>query len=591
MTTQKRYLITTADESTWKFDQPILFLGEWCRLYDRRHIWETMNAKVAKPYGLDKSKKEEDFSKIRQLELKLFPEFYEILNKHFNLSHDKRFWQILLGHWFRRILTLLLNRTNTFKQCLQTHNISGVTIFKKNDYLAVFDSTHINTASIDDNWNNLLNARILELLKVDFPIEFLENNNNIPDKVANSKSTLAHNIFNWSIYIYNKISRRFLNDNDAFIINSYLPLKEEIKLELILKQFPQIWRLQNTKNDLSKIIKKPDIHLREKLSAKFLKKSDSDLENIVRSLIFELTPICFLEGFHELKKKAIEQPWPKSPKFIFTSNNFDTHEVFKMWAALKVELGFKYYVGQHGNNYGTKKNYNYATEITTADKFITWGYKKSDKHYPAFIFTQLGQKKNIHNPSGGLLLTQLCHPGSYETFDIESYHIKYFDDQKEFIKSLNSNSKKKLIIRLHKGYQPLRWSEKKRWFDFDPSLKLDIGQTNINNLISRNRLIVHSYDSTGMLETLSQNIPTLAFWQNDFDHLDYSAILNYQSLVDAGIVHLSAKSVANKVNEVWNDVDGWWSQSQIQKARREFCEIYANSSLNSLSKIKRILLS
>lgn len=35
-----RYLITTADERTWKFDRPVLFLGEWCRLYDRRHVWQ-----------------------------------------------------------------------------------------------------------------------------------------------------------------------------------------------------------------------------------------------------------------------------------------------------------------------------------------------------------------------------------------------------------------------------------------------------------------------------------------------------------------------------------------------------------------------
>ena len=572
MTIQKQYLIATADELTWKFDQPVIFLGEWCRLYDRRHVWETMNANVAEPYGLDKSKKEEDFSKIRQLELKLFPEFYKILNKHFNLSHEERFWQILLGHWFRRILILLLNRINTFKQCLQKYNISGITISKSDDYLAVLDSSHINTASIDDNWNNLLNARILNLLKVDFPIEFSQNNIKIipyAKKVFSIKSSFTHKIFNWSTYIYNKISRRYLNDNDAFILNSYLPLKEEIKLELILKQWPQMWRLQNTKNDLSKIIKKPDTNLREKLSAKILKKSDSDFENIVRSLIFELTPICFLEGFHELKKKASEQLWPKSPKFIFTCNNFDSHEVFKMWVASKVELGFNYYVGQHGNNYGTKKNYTQATEITTADKFITWGYKKSNKFYPAFIFTQIGQKKIFHDPNGGLLLTQLPHPASYETFDIETHHIKYFDDQKEFIKGLNINSKEKLTIRLHKAYQYLRWSEKKRWFDFDSSLKLDTGQTNINKLISKNRLVVHSYDSTGMLETLSQNIPTLAFWQNNFDHLEDSAILNYQTLVDAGIVHLSSKSVAKKVNDVWYDVDGWWSQSYIQKARRE----------------------
>ena len=33
-----RYLITSADELLWKFDRPVIFLGEWCRRFDRKHI-------------------------------------------------------------------------------------------------------------------------------------------------------------------------------------------------------------------------------------------------------------------------------------------------------------------------------------------------------------------------------------------------------------------------------------------------------------------------------------------------------------------------------------------------------------------------
>jgi hypothetical protein len=57
-----RYLITTADERTWKFDRPVIFLGEWCRIYDRKHIWQGMDAIVAAPYGLTQSKKDADYA-------------------------------------------------------------------------------------------------------------------------------------------------------------------------------------------------------------------------------------------------------------------------------------------------------------------------------------------------------------------------------------------------------------------------------------------------------------------------------------------------------------------------------------------------
>ncbi|MEI6268897.1 MAG: hypothetical protein WCP01_08460, partial [Methylococcaceae bacterium] len=62
-------------------------------------------------------------------------------------------------------------------------------------------------------------------------------------------------------------------------------------------------------------------------------------------------------------------------------------------------------------------------------------------------------------------------------------------------------------------------------------------------------------------------------------------------LVDAGIVHLTPASVAQKVNEVWDDVDGWWGQSNMQDARKQFCDQYARVSENPVQDLKTILLT
>ena len=59
---------------------------------------------------------------------------------------------------------------------------------------------------------------------------------------------------------------------------------------------------------------------------------------------------------------------------IFTSNSFDTSEVFKLWTAEKVETGCPYIIGQHGNNYGAARYCPSETEcVETADAFLTWG--------------------------------------------------------------------------------------------------------------------------------------------------------------------------------------------------------------------------
>ena len=93
-------MITTADENTWKFDRPVIFLGEWCRLYNRKHIWGGMDAIVAEPYGLKPSKRDSDYSKALILENKLFPEFIQLLNSHHGTKYSERFW---IEKYFGRI--------------------------------------------------------------------------------------------------------------------------------------------------------------------------------------------------------------------------------------------------------------------------------------------------------------------------------------------------------------------------------------------------------------------------------------------------------------------------------------------------------
>ncbi len=593
LTKQKYYLITSANELTWKFDRPVVFLGDWCRLYDRKHIWQDMDAVVAKPYGLGEFKKDTDYSKVKKLEEKLFTDFYEILNQHHGTNHDERFWRIVVGHWFKLFVNLIFKSVNTLKHCLQLYEISGTTVYTSDHYnLATLDFGSAIVALNDVRWNNFLTARILTLLETgNLPIELLREKDVLSGfpgfkiKALNNHVSFKKKFLKWGHQGYKIIAKRFVRDEDAFIINSFLPLREEIKLELALGQWPQLWRRLTPEIDV-----KPNQLLRKSLTEQFVYKSENDLENILRSLLFELLPVYYLEGFADLKKIVNQQPWPKSPKFIFTSNNFHTDEIFKLWAAIKVEDGVKYYIGQHGNNYYTIKNYFPRVEEKTADKFFTWGWENGlSKYIPAFIFKTAGKKKKNYNKQGGLLLIETSIKNKFVTWDAFSEFDKYFEDQKEFVSKLDITPRKKLTIKLDLAFRYKLFSEDSKWLDFDPTLKIETGEVAINHLIADARLVVHSYDSTGLLETLSQNVPTLAFWQNDFDHLRDNVKPHYQMLVDVGIVHLSAKSVADKVNEIWDDVDGWWQQSHVQDAIKKFCEKFAKNCSSPSKKMASLL--
>ena len=585
-----RYLITTADERTWKLDRPVIFLGEWCRIYDRRHVWQDMDAIVAAPYGLGLAQKDADYAEARALEVKLFSGLCAALNQNNGTQSGARFWRIVLGHWLRRYVNVMLNRVKTLEQCLQAHQISGTTTYDNQNYsLATPDSYTAIWAFNDDRWNNALAVRILELLGLTgCPVEVTagDASEGFCWNALTTTPTLKRKILKWGHQQAGKISSYFARDSDAFIINSYLPKKEAIKLQLALGQFPQFW--VSPKVEISE---KPDRALRQNLANQIIIKSGNNLEVILTVMLFELLPVCYLEGFAELDKLVKKLPWPTRPKFIFTSNNFDTDEVFKLWAATKLQSGTKYFTGQHGNNYGTYRYMHPSIEEATADKFLTWGWTDGlPQHTPAFLFKTAGLKAEHFDLQGGLLLIELFLNHRITTWDGTVGFANYFEDQKRLIGELASTPKQHLTIRLHGGYRHTNWSDEARWQAFDPSIKIDTDSgVAISELIAKSRLVVHSYDSTGILETLSQNIPTLAFWQNGFDHLRDSAKPYYQQLVDAGIVHLTTESVAQKVNEVWDDVDGWWRQSSVQGARKQFCDQYARVSQNPAQELKQIL--
>ena len=52
----------------------------------------------------------------------------------------------------------------------------------------------------------------------------------------------------------------------------------------------------------------------------------------------------------------------------------------------------------------------------------------------------------------------------------------------------------------------------------------------------------------------------------------------FRQLADAGIFYADPTAAALHVNEIWDDVAGWWYSSAVQSARKAFCAQYARAS-------------
>lgn len=582
-------LVTTSHHHFWNLDGPVLLLGQWCANGHASEELDGRDLHVAAPYGFGIEQRDADHAAVRALEESVFEDFYRLLNATHGGNYGPRYWRILTGQWFRTAMSVIFNRVRTLESCLDTYApICTVEPVGESFVLPRKISNESLWAYNDPKWDGYFCLRILGMIAP--ALEFMPRpvEEKSPPETAtvaipgpSAKKKLLISVWR----VCQNLAQRFVRRRDAFIINSYLPRADELRLQLCLGQIPQLWKSPEIR------FEQPfDFEQRKGLALQLRREGVSSVERVARELLFEIIPLCYLEGYGHLTTRSAQLPWPDAPKFIFTSNNFGTDELFKVWAAERVQRGVKYVVGQHGNNYGTHRYMNPSVEEATSDAFISWGWKGAlAQHKPGFNLKISADTELSADPQGDLLLIQVWAGHRITTWDSSEQFLRYMADQFAFVEGLAQPAKALLNVRLHHDWARLDWNEPQRWKQFDPELRLDPGFDGIQDRIRKSRLVIHSYDSTGLLETLALNIPTLAFWQNGLAHLRDEVKSDFQALVDVGIIHLSPESAARTVNEIWTDVANWWANAERRTAVREFCEKYSRLPVNPSRELALIL--
>nr|MBA2686652.1 transferase [Gemmatimonadaceae bacterium] len=126
----KRFLITTALEDTWRFDQPVLFLGEWCRRYTAREKWKEMDAELLPYHWDDREKLFRDYRYAAKVYEGLLLDLTFELNRLHNVEHDSRYWRIVIGPWLGSFVQVLLDRWLSIQSAVQMYELSGTIVLE-----------------------------------------------------------------------------------------------------------------------------------------------------------------------------------------------------------------------------------------------------------------------------------------------------------------------------------------------------------------------------------------------------------------------------------------------------------------------------
>ena len=139
----------------------------------------------------------------------------------------------------------------------------------------------------------------------------------------------------------------------------------------------------------------------------------------------------------------------------------------------------------------------------------------------------------------------------------------------EIIKKLNLKIKKMTLLRLHHSFLSRGNLITEKYFK-NLKIKIDFGRKSLRNILKDTRVTLFNYDSTGLLENLALNIPSVCYWDDTYNHLNPEFVNRYNLLVEAKILFTKEEDLIKHLNNYWDNINDWWLDSLTEKKIKEF---------------------
>ena len=161
-----RYLITSSNEVTWKFDRPVLFLNHSCLNYKRKHIWSKINHEVLPSHWNNPEQTEERFYYLKSVYEKYLKILASKLNEIHGENYPLRYWRITLGPWLNTFTGIIYDRYLAIMLAKESDLVSHTWIppINHEDWVPT-DFANFRKWAYEDNFNLYLYGRIITQLR------------------------------------------------------------------------------------------------------------------------------------------------------------------------------------------------------------------------------------------------------------------------------------------------------------------------------------------------------------------------------------------------------------------------------------------
>ena len=566
----KRFLLTTPDETTWDLKKPLLLLGEWCRVFSKREELAKLDIRQHSYHWDNRQKFADDYIVLANIYEEKLAALSTSLNSIHGLNSDTRYWRIIIGPWLRFFIDAVYDRFELIRTVAETNSVDDTWIhtYQLDNWIPT-DFQEFYMQFRYDGWNHIIFSECIKDLNIPFT---QKDTQLIPAPIIKTKQSILRRLAKMAMNTYNALlPSRF---NRVTIIGGYIPIGKLIKLQRSLGQLPYI------SSPSVSVDNRTVDHAKRNLL--FAGKADTVFEKLLNRLIVQLMPFAYVENFAALQKKSIEA-FPSNPKLIFTANAYQADDGFKVWTAGHVLNRVPLVIGQHGGHYGIGLlNQTEDHQVRIADVFATWGWTdKKNKNIISLPAKKLPSEPVSYNLYGDILLVTASYPRYFYchfSTPIAGQFVDYLDEQIRFCKSLKDSLKDMLKIRTDADI--FGWEIDERFNYAELGESLDQSNEKLFDRLKNCRICVSSYNATVFLETLAANIPTVVFFDPNKYEVREEAIAAMNSLRAVKILHDTPESAAQFLNSLDSDISAWWNSKEVQETRQQFCLAYANTSEN-----------
>ena len=572
--TARRLLVTTASEDAWGSSEDLLFLGEWCKLYERRHVWSRRDSETARFHWDDRGKLRRDYAYLESLHRSLLPSLATCLNEFHRVDHSVRYWQTLLDPWLASYIAVVFDRWESLRLAFEEYGELELVLCAGAGATAPpYGHLEFLEQAQSDEWNRSLHERIIETEHCAKCLIRRE-----PTSVATEEGSGRLAVSSRRRSMLGRVASAvdgFLGscftEYDVVFLGSTFCLPALIRLNLALGQAPRLFlnefRPIRPKESLpasgSGSADRTGMHLIVQLESRFE-------QFLVRSIVHDL-PSSVVEHYSALRNRAMSLAI--RTKAIVTGGRHWFDEFAKVWFAEQVSRGVKLVITEHGGSLPESKEW-FDFEVDIADAKCSWFLPYHSKHTqlpPAKLVGRFARLRLAPRVAAG---PRYCSVIPYECArwvhrvqlcPMASQWSVGFEMILEFHEALDVDVKELFRIKPRDA----GWNMRQRASDILGSNKV-LAEKALDRVFSSSRVIVCTYPQTTFSEAMASGVPTVLMYPEHLWDLNAVALPLIESLRSAKILFYEPMAAAAHVNAIWADPGKWWKSPDVLEARRQF---------------------